>query len=228
MSESAKVDHHVHAWYAQPQYWVPQEKTAEWPDRILLDQGALIRGKRVLNLGCFYPEDEEALGHLAKRWWAIDFSPEVIERCNQYSWGLQQLVDPVPEWTQRVRFDVVDMRAMFFHDEVFDVVTDFSSGDHLLREDWVRTIAEVNRVLVPDGYFLVCFANRDAFIKHLKTSELGVSWAEQPEQFCEYGYVRTDTPAMMRAMLEAGGFEVVRESHCSEDDLRAGMLAVKR
>lgn len=216
MNESDKVDLHVKTWYAQERYWGPQNKTPEWPDRVLLDQGELIDGADVLNLGCFYPEDELEFAHRALSWTAIDFVPEVIANCLQYKF-----------WDRSTRFLVGDMRALVFGDRSFDVVTDFSSGDHLLREDWHKTIAEVHRVLRVGGHFLVCFANRYAFIDILKVSELGVSWAEQPEQFCEYGYVRTDTPIGMATMLEERGFRIVKTSHDGRESLRAGMLAVK-
>jgi SAM-dependent methyltransferase len=220
VNESTKVDLHVKTWYAQKRYWGPQGKTAEWPDRVLLDQGKLIDGKDVLNLGCFYPEDEFEFAERASRWIAIDFVLEVIERARAAAherWPGQYIV----------QFKVADMRALPFAGSSFDVVTDFSSGDHLLREDWHKTIVEAYRVLRPGGYFLVCFANRYSFINVLKHSELGVSWAEQPEQFCEYGYIRTDTPEGMATMLEERGFNIVRASHCGVTELRSGLLARK-
>lgn len=217
MSESDKVDHHVKAWYGQPARWSPQGKTAEWPDHVLLDQGAEIDGADVLNLGCFFPEDEATWSHRARSWTAIDFAPGIIEHCRS-----------LRDWPEHVKFEMADMRYLPYDDASFDIVTDFSSGDHLLREDWHKTIEQVHRVLRPAGLFLVCFANRDAFIKILKVSELGVPWAEFPEQFCEYGYVRTDTVEGMVETLESRGFTVVKRSHCNDLQLRVGVLAVKK
>ena len=215
--ERAKVDHDVHVWYADKARWVPQGKTAGWPDRMLLDQGKLIDGRDVLNLGCFYPEDEIELAHRARSWVAIDFVPEVIDACRALRNGD---VPGDPLWSPGLVFFVADMRELPFENESFDVVTDFSSGDHLLREDWHRVISEAHRVLRLDGLFLVCYANRTAF------EALGPYWKEGGDRFGDYGYVRTDTPAAMASMLEERGFTVIRRSH--EADLRAGMLAVKR
>jgi len=211
MTDSAEVDKHVRTWYAHPAYWGSQNKQPDWPDRVLCDQGALFDDKDVLNLGCFYPEDEEAFAHRAHSWTAIDFVPEVIARCER-----------LRAWPLSVRFEVGDMREIPFADETLDVVTDFSSGDHLLKEDWLRVIAEVARVLRPGGHFLVCFANNEAFINFF-----GESWRSSPAQLGEYGYVRTDTIEEMAAMLEAAGLRVVRRSHDNDSKLRTGMLAVK-
>mgnify|MGYP001578867588 CR=1 FL=1 len=211
MTETRDADHFVRVWYGDTSRLAPQGKTAEWPDRVLLDQGALIDGKDVLNLGCFYPEDEEALAHRAGSWIAIDFIPGIVNFCRA-----------LRVWPSWVTFEVRDMRALKLEYERFDVVTDFSSGDHLPLEDWHRVIDEAYRVLRPGGHFLVCFANNPAFVKIL-----GDHWRLAPAQFGEYGYVRTDTPEAMREMLEERGFEVVRESHCNDSQLRAGMLARK-
>jgi SAM-dependent methyltransferase len=168
----------------------------------------------VLNLGCFFPEDEEAFGHLARTWLAIDFVKEVVARCVKYR--------PWPHNVGFMQHDMRDLHGTCVGDAQFDVVTDFSSGDHLLKEDWLLVVAEVFRVLRPAGHFLVCFANNEAFIAFF-----GESWRERPAQSGEYGYVRTDTIAEMQAMLEAAGFEIVRKSHDNAGQLRTGMLARK-
>jgi SAM-dependent methyltransferase len=204
------VDLHVSTWYAQAQYWNPQGKTAAWPDRVLLDQGAFVDGADVLNLGCFYPEDEEQLAHRARSWVAIDFVEAVVARCRAHR-----------IWSSSVRFECADMRQLPFPPDSFTLVTDFSSGDHLLLEDWHRVLVEVSRVLRPGGHFLVCFANREAFIE-----QFGETWHEQPARIGEYGYVRADTPDEMQAMLESHGFTVVARLHCNAAQLRAGMLVV--
>jgi len=213
--ERTKVDHDVQAWYADPSRWAPQGKSYEWPDRVLLadgeQQGALVHNKDVLNLGCFYPEDELYFGHTARTWTAIDFVPDVIALC------LSRF-----EWTKNVSFLVADMRALPFADASFDVVTDFSSGDHLLREDWHKVITEAHRVLRPAGHFLVCYANRAAF------EALGPYWKECGDRPGDYGYVRTDTKEAMQQMLEERGFMVIKHSHDNVGQLRSGMLAVKR
>jgi SAM-dependent methyltransferase len=211
-TDKSMVDRHVYAWYASPARWCAQGKQKEWADRVLCDHGVLFYGKDVLNLGCFYPEDEDAFAHLAHTWTAIDFVHEVIERCRAHR-----------QWPSHVRFEVADMRELPYADQSFDVVTDFSSGDHLLREDWIKTIREAARVLRPQGRFLVCFANREAFIKLLGPQ----GWAVDTDQFGDYGYTRTDTFEGMVTMLEENGFKVIRRSHDNDLQLRAGMLAQK-
>jgi SAM-dependent methyltransferase len=204
------VGHDDKTWYAHPAYWGPQNKQPEWPDRVLCDQGKLFAGKEVLNLGCFYPEDEEWIAGYARSWIGIDFVPGHRPLQEHYNWA------------SSITFEVADMRELPYEDEAFDVVTDFSAGDHLLKEDWLRVIDETKRVLRPGGHFLVCFANNEAFIKFF-----GEIWRTNPAQLGEYGYVRTDTIEEMQTMLEQAGFEVVRKSHDNDGQLRTGMLARK-
>jgi ubiquinone/menaquinone biosynthesis C-methylase UbiE len=196
----------VQAWYADPSRWKAQGKFEEWADRILIDQGELLRGKHVLNLGCFYPEDEARFMHMVKSWTAIDFTPEVIDWCR--SWL---------GWPSHVRFGVADMRAMPFEDEFFDVVLDFSSGDHLSLEDYQKTLKEVWRVLRPLGHFAVTFTNRDNMVDPY--------WRKHTFKTTHFGYERADTFPEMRAMLERAGLPI--GSSCSEEKTRTGILCQK-
>jgi SAM-dependent methyltransferase len=53
----------------------------------------------------------------------------------------------------RVEFRVVDARAMPFDDEQFDAVFSFGVLHHI-PGGWRRAVAEVARVLEPDGWFV--------------------------------------------------------------------------
>lgn len=202
--DKSMIDRYVYAWYADPQRWRPQGKSEGWADRVLCDQGELFFAHDVLNLGCFYPEDEEAFAHLARTWTATDFVPEVIERCRQHQ-----------QWPAHVQFQVADMRELSYADSSFDVVTDFSSGDHLSLEDWMKAIREAYRVLRPGGHFLVCYASALA------------NWSDSLERYGDYGYERAIFPSDQHELLTRAGFQVVRRSHDGAGQVRAGVLAQK-
>lgn len=202
----------VARWYADTLRWVPQGKTDAWPDRVLLEDdheatATILDGREVLNVGCFYPEDEKALAWRAKTWTAMDFVPEVIQRCQSMALNDSDL--------GMVGWYVGNMTALPFLDGQFDVVTDFSAGDHLSLDDFQTFLREAHRVLRPAGDLVVIFANRDAHEAILGQPER--------ERHGDYGYERRDTHPEMQAMLMLAGFEVVRVTH--EAGLRTGVLA---
>lgn len=195
------IDQAVRSWYAAPSRFGPQNKDAGWAEYILVDGGARLRGRRVLNLGCFYPEDELRFAATSASWTAIDFAPEVIERCRAMD---------IPG----ASFVVMDMRVLDFVDGSFDIVLDSSSGDHLLRDDFLRCAREVYRVLRPGGEFVVAYSNQDWFVAQ--------GYADPSQGTDAFGYWRADTHADMRAMLESCGFEYV--SCANQHTARSGML----
>lgn len=199
------VSRAVQAWY-RAAYWGPQNKDLGWADYILVDDGAMLAGQRVLNLGCYWPEDELYLGPRAAHWTAIDFTPEVVDAAR----GLIA-------WPPTIEFREGDMRALAFPDESFDVVLDFSTGDHLAWRDYRKAVREAHRVLVPRGRFVVVFANRAAMSIYV------TSWAHGQRDRWECGYTRADSLEEMRALLAEEGFVIEREANTHLP--RSGFLA---
>jgi SAM-dependent methyltransferase len=89
-----------------------------------------------------------------------------------------------------------DMRDMPFHDGEFDAVVSSYAIDHLRRDDLVRGISEVARVLKPRGEFLVLIVNPDWL-----TVVFAPPIAHHP---------RPD-PARWRLLLQQAGLAVVEE-----------------
>ena len=65
----------------------------------------------------------------------------------------------------RLEAAVGDMRKMPFEEAVFDAAVSAYAIDHLGREDVERTLAEVARVLRPNGQFLLMVINQDAWVR---------------------------------------------------------------
>jgi SAM-dependent methyltransferase len=201
--QALDIDKAVQNWYSDFEHWADSSKSSECIDYQLINLGDLVRNKCTLNLGCFYPTDELKYAAFAKRWVAIDFSSEVIERCKQLVPG--------------VEFFVMDMRALQFENAIFDVVLDFSSGDQMDEKSYHLVLSEVYRVLCPEGYFAVAFTNRNKFTEFTKDNPGRLGG--------DCGYTHTYLISEMIEMLHQHGLKVIQA--LGEDDWRAGCLAVK-
>jgi SAM-dependent methyltransferase len=65
----------------------------------------------------------------------------------------------------RLEVKVGDMRQMPFEDASFDAVVSVAAIDHLNKEGVARALAEVTRVIRPDGQFLLMVVNPDIWTK---------------------------------------------------------------
>ena len=89
-----------------------------------------------------------------------------------------------------------DMRDMPFHDGEFDAVVSSYAIDHLRRDDLVKGLSEVARVLKPRGEFLVLIVNPD-----------WLTWVFAPP----IAHHPRPDPARWRSLLEQAGLAVVEE-----------------
>jgi SAM-dependent methyltransferase len=187
----------VRAWYTE-RFNVTDlgYKCFDWH---LVGMAPMIHGRDVLNAGCGYPLDEVAMAPLARRWVAVDFTPEVIRRCLALVPGL------AVEWL------LADLRALPLPDQSFDTVLDFSSGDHVATgRDRMR--AEAFRVLRPGGYYVVAYANR-TFFEDGREDVPG-----------DFGYEKRQLPEELISEVSAAGFEVIYRNEASA---RSGLVVRK-
>jgi SAM-dependent methyltransferase len=192
----------VKAWYGDIKNWQMQgeglsiHKTPACIDWQLIEQGELIKGKAVLNIGCFYPGDELAFSHLAKSWVSIDFSQEVIDRCKALN------ISTASFWCE-------DARNMeWFYNNEFNLVLDFSSGDQMPEEHYDEALKEIYRVLEIGGLFIVTYANYDYF--------------KLKEVHGDFGYSRIYSTQELKDKIAPLGFELVKEVSGPID--RAGFI----
>ena len=190
----------VQQWYSNFLNW--DSATHDYDTHIGITPVApLLKDKDVLNLGCFYPNIELALAAKAKSWHAIDFTPEVIDRCRAFT----QLIGIV-------KFEVMDMRYLELPANAFNVVLDLSSGDHLAFDDYMLALDEISRVLQPSGLFITTYANADVI-------------GGEIEKWGPWGYERRICPVNLQAILEQKGFSLMLKDDSSS---RAGMVCIKR
>jgi SAM-dependent methyltransferase len=99
------------------------------------------RGKDVLDAACGVGYGSHLLAAAARRVVGVDLADEAIEYARQHFKA------------ENEEHHVMDVERMTFADDSFDVVCSFETIEHLPNPD--RFVAEVARVLRPDGIFLV-------------------------------------------------------------------------
>ena len=111
----------------------------------LLELLAGVEGK-VLDIGCGPGIMVADILDLGCRFWGVDGSPRMIDQC------LKQFGD-----SPDARFDVMNAEALRFPDDSFDAVTCVGVIDRVTRPE--QAIAEMARVLKPNGRLLISFPN---------------------------------------------------------------------
>jgi len=107
-----------------------------------LDSGQTLAGKRILDCGAGGPVPPLAIfAEQGMECVGIDISDRQLERARSF----------VEQARLPIALQQADMRDLPFPDSLFDVVYEYHSMCHLNTADTVRTIAEMRRVLKPDG-----------------------------------------------------------------------------
>lgn len=155
--------------------------------------------KRVLNIGCFEPIDEIFWINLVGEWHALDINEVVIK----VSKKLASESLPVHLYS-KLKFIVGDVTNLELESSKYDVITSFSTIDHIPgKENRVKALKEIYRVLKSGGYFVITVPNRwDLKYSHNsnKLQKLGKS---------SFGYEYQFSPIELRKMLRKCGFSII-------------------
>lgn len=106
----------------------------------------MAKGRRVLDAGCGSAYGAAKLAQEAREVLGIDISQEAVDDARQ----LYRAAN--------LRFECADCLDIPAADGSFDLVVAFEIIEHL--SDWRRFLAQVRRVLAPDGQFVVSTPNR--------------------------------------------------------------------
>lgn len=118
--------------------------------------------------------------------------------------GRHEIYQQVPDGLTEVRTPLGPVRYLYASmadlapvaSASVDLVFSGESIEHVSREDCVRTLAEVRRILAPDGWF--CF----------DTPNRGITKIQSPGEYINPDHKYEYTHAEMTALLAAAGFEV--------------------
>jgi ubiquinone/menaquinone biosynthesis C-methylase UbiE len=151
--------------------------------------------ERVIDVGCGTGLVSRGLGHSRStlEHMAIDLSPDMISVARERA---------TPEGN--TRYAVMDVHDLVFHDSMFDVAV-LGQSLACLEDPW-RALAEVRRVLTPDGRIAVCCRCRslstpaqEVFFERLE--RLAIRRPRTPPHHALFG-----EPWVLTHMLEIAGF----------------------
>lgn len=156
----------------------------------------LITGKKILDIGTAAGRDTEIFIQDGFQVTGIDLAQEFINRAKKN----------VPEAT----FKVMDVLALKFKPETFAGVWCNATLHHLKKKDLPKALAEINRVLKPNGIFFVCgkagTGEKTVLEKEFNNQPRFFSYFSEPE---------------LKKYLQQTGFEVL-ETYTSNDRQRFG------
>ncbi len=159
-----------------------------------------LRGKDVLNVGCFEPIDEMHFARRVRSWTAVDVNPDAIAMAERVA--RDEIASTL---LARLAFRVEDASRLSFPDGSFDLVVSFSTIEHIPgAENRRAALREMGRVLRPSGHLAVTVPNRFStfLFAHLRNRR-GRS---------DYGYSYLYSPRELKRDVRACGLRVLRFS----------------
>lgn len=175
-------------------YAAPEPAVVEWAT-------TLAAGGFVLDLGCGVGRHVIHLGGRGFRMAGIDISPT----------GIQLTREACAD--RRISFEgqVSDMTTLPWADETFDAALSMSTIHHHKREEIVRTLGQVRRVLKPGGLLLVDFPCTD-----------GLDYRQLRERVAagQIAEIEPNTFVDQRADLDEMDDDFLPHHYCDEDDVR--------
>lgn len=155
--------------------------------------------KKVLNVGCFEPVDEVFWVNIVGEWHALDFNEATIEGARELA------LEALPQHLySKLKFIVGDATGLELENEYYDVVVSFSTIDHIPgKENRVKAISEMCRVLKPGGYLIVTVPNRWDLYYSYRSNKL------QREGKAIFGYEYQFSPLELKKILTSNGLTII-------------------
>jgi len=156
-----------------------------------------LRGKKILNIGCSEPTDENYFIDIVEEWHALDINSTIIEAAKE---ACHNYLSPL--LFRKLQFIVDDMTNLTsIESDLYDIVTCFSVIDRLpSRDDRVKAVREMHRVLKPNGYLVITVPNRWDLLYRYQMKKL------QRSGLFPYEYLFS--PLELKKIFVSNGFEV--------------------
>jgi len=111
----------------------------------LLQQITIEKSTKVLDVGCGRGDIALYLGRNSKEAIGIDYSKEAIKLANSVKKNFPLTV------RKKIHFKVMNIKALSFPDNYFDVVVCIDVLEHLYKNEVEQALGEIKRVLKKDG-----------------------------------------------------------------------------
>lgn len=188
------------------------QRRQNWPNKydinlqlskMLCDYALLSRinllNKRVLNIGCSEPVDEVFWANIVGEWHALDINEAAIEVARELA--LEALP---PQLYRKLKFIVGDATRLELENEYYDVVVSFSTIDHIPgKENRVKAVSEMCRVLKKGGYLIITVPNRWDLFYSYYSNKL------QREGKAIFGYEYQFSPLELKRILTANELTII-------------------
>ena len=167
-------------------------------DYTLLSKIELVK-KKVLNIGCSEPDDEMYFVNLVKEWHTVDINDAIIQAARKL------VSDALPSHLySKLKFIVSDASNLDLEEEYYDLVVSFSTIDHIPgKENRMKAISEMRRVLRRGGYLVITVPNKWDFYYSYRSNKL------QKEGKAISGYEYQFSPLELKKMLTSNGLRIV-------------------
>lgn len=185
------------------QGWCSKYDISTLTAKVLSDYALLskieLKDKKVLNIGCFQPVDEVFFIDIVNEWTALDINKKVIALSENLA--LEALSD---KSFSKLTFVVGDATGLTFDDNYFDIVTSFSTIDHIpCSESRKKAISEMCRVVKKGGYIVVTIPNKWDIYYSYMSNKL------QKSDQAVFGYEYQFSPIELRKMLVSNGLRII-------------------
>ncbi len=185
------------------QNWPNKYDIIRQTGKMLSDYDLLSRvdlvGKKILNIGCSEPDDEVYFVNLVKEWHTIDINEAIVRTARKLA------AEVLPQHLySKLKFIVGDATKLDLKDGYYDVVVSFSTIDHIPgKENRMKAINEMCRVLKTGGYLIVTVPNRWDVIYSYRSNKL------QREGKAIFGYEYQFSPLELKKMLTSNGLKMI-------------------
>jgi len=188
----------------QEAYTKLAQKRKNWPNKydinlqlskMLCDYKLLgkisLLNKKILNIGCSEPIDEIFWINLVKEWHALDINKSAIRVARKMA--LEVLS---PKLYAKLDFIIGDVTHLELKDKYYDIVTSFSTIDHIHgKENRIEAIKQMHRVLKPGGHMVITVPNKWDIRYSYISNRL------QRKQEAIFGYEYQFSPLELKKML---------------------------
>lgn len=157
-----------------------------------------LNNKSVLNIGCSEPIDEIFWVNIIKEWHSLDINKDIIEISKKMT------EESLPEnLNKKIKFILGDATKMELADGYYDIVTAFSTIEHIPGEkNREKAFKEIYRVLKKDGYLIITVPNKWDFRDYLESKRIRKLNISAPY---EYNY----SPIELKKILIHNNFKIL-------------------